>query len=123
MRFKGVVIGSDYKCTAGATFHGTLFQPFRLAILLIGLAALSAGAQASQPAPPGKPRIVTGSADTTPPAVTLTSPAGGSTVSGTITLAANAADNAGGSGVARVEFYFDGSVLVGSDTTSPYSLS
>jgi hypothetical protein len=41
-------------------------------------------------------------------------------VSGIITLAANASDDIG---IARVEFYRDGSVLIGSDTTTPYSVS
>jgi len=60
-----------------------------------------------------------GTPDTTPPTVTLTAPANGATVSGTITLSANASDNVG---VTRVEFYVDG-VLRGTDTTSPYSIS
>jgi hypothetical protein len=60
----------------------------------------------------------TGSADVTPPAVTLTSPSGGETVRGTLTLAADASDD---SGVARVEFLVDGAT-VGSDSTAPYAL-
>ena len=55
--------------------------------------------------------------DTTPPTATLTSPAAGATVKGTVTLAGTASDNFG---VARVEFY-DGSTLLGTDTTTPYS--
>lgn len=54
-------------------------------------------------------------ADTTPP--TATASETGS--SGAITLAATASDNVG---VTKVEFYVD-SVLKGTDTTSPYSLS
>jgi uncharacterized protein involved in tellurium resistance len=57
--------------------------------------------------------------DTTPPAVTTTSPTGGSTVSGLVAVNANASDNVG---VSRVEFYVDG-VLKGTDTTSPYGYS
>jgi hypothetical protein len=60
-----------------------------------------------------------GTSDTTPPTITLTSPANGATVSGTITLAATATDNLS---MNRVEFYVDG-VLRGTDTTSPYSVS
>lgn len=56
-------------------------------------------------------------ADTTIPNVTLTSPTNGATVSGSVALAATAADNAG---VARVEFRVDGA-LIGSDTTAPYT--
>lgn len=56
-------------------------------------------------------------ADTTAPTVSLTSPANGATVAGSVALAATAAD--AGSGVASVEFHVDG-VLVGIDTTAPY---
>ena len=59
-------------------------------------------------APPG---------DTTPPTTSITSPANGATVSGTVNVTANASDAVG---VTRVELYADGS-LVGTDTTSPYS--
>lgn len=59
-----------------------------------------------------------GTGDTTPPTVNLTAPANGATVSGTVTLTASASDAVG---VTRVEFYVDGA-LIGSDTTSPYSL-
>ncbi len=62
---------------------------------------------------------VTQSADTTPPSTSLTAPANGATVSGTITVSANASDNVG---VTNVEFY-RGTTLIGSDTSSPYSVS
>jgi hypothetical protein len=58
-------------------------------------------------------------ADTTAPTVSVSSPTGGSTQSGTIVVSATAADNVG---VAKVEFYVDGS-LKGTDNTSPFSLS
>jgi hypothetical protein len=51
--------------------------------------------------------------------VSITSPVAGATVSGTITIAANASDNVG---VAKVDFLVDG-VLLSSDTTAPYSAS
>jgi subtilisin family serine protease len=54
--------------------------------------------------------------DTTPPTTSITSPANGATVSGTVTVSANASD---GVGVTRVELYVDGS-LTGTDTSSPY---
>jgi len=57
--------------------------------------------------------------DTTPPTVSITSPANGSTVSGSVNVAANASDNVG---VARVEFYVD-SVLQSTDATSPYGFT
>jgi hypothetical protein len=57
--------------------------------------------------------------DTTPPTVSLTSPAAGATLSGSVTISASASDNVG---VSRVELLVDG-VLLSSDTTSPYSAS
>jgi subtilisin family serine protease len=60
-----------------------------------------------------------GTPDTTPPTTSITAPANGATVSGTVTISASASDNVG---VARVEFYH-GTTLIGSDTTSPYSVS
>lgn len=61
-------------------------------------------------------------ADTTPPTATLTSPTSGQTVSGTLTLSANALDNSGGSGIAKVDFMVDG-VNVGTSTANPYQVS
>jgi hypothetical protein len=52
-----------------------------------------------------------------PPAVSITSPISGATVSGTISVTANATDSAG---VARVEFYLDNS-LQATDTSGPYA--
>jgi chitodextrinase len=56
-------------------------------------------------------------ADTVAPVVSITSPATGATVSGGITVQANASDNIG---VTRVDLFIDG-VLRGTDTTWPYS--
>lgn len=57
--------------------------------------------------------------DSTPPSVSLTSPASGAQVSGTIAVTFDASDNVG---VARVELLVDGAV-VGSDSAAPYSIS
>ena len=59
-------------------------------------------------------------ADTQAPTVSMTSPANGSTVSGSITLSADAADNVG---VAGVQFLVDGNPTGAEDTTAPYSLT
>ena len=59
--------------------------------------------------------------ETTAPTVSVTAPIG--TVSGTVTLSATAIDNAGGSGVAGVQFKLDGAKLGTEDTSSPYSVS
>ena len=60
-----------------------------------------------------------GGGDTTPPTTSITAPANGATVSGTVSVTASASDDVG---VTSVEFYIDGS-LVATDTTSPYSYS
>jgi poly(hydroxyalkanoate) depolymerase family esterase len=57
--------------------------------------------------------------DSVAPQVSLTAPANGATVSGTVTVSATASDNVG---VDRVEFLLDGALL-GSDSSSPYSTS
>ncbi len=72
--------------------------------------AQSASASATTQAPPP---------DTTPPTVSITAPAAGATVSGTVTVSANAADNVG---VVGVQFLFDGVNLGAEDTTAPYSV-
>jgi len=79
--------------------------------IYFGAGRLNAGAAVAQAA---------GStpADTTPPTVAIVSPTGG-TVSGTITVSANAYDNVG---VARVEFRVNG-VTVATDAASPYAFS
>lgn len=63
---------------------------------------------------------VTPTLDTTPPTVSLTSPANGLTVSGTLTVSANASDNVG---VMGVQFKIDGSALGSEVVSAPYSVS
>ncbi len=58
--------------------------------------------------------------DTTPPSVAITAPAHNSTVSGSVTVSADAADNVG---VVGVQFFLDGTKLGTEDTTSPYSIA
>jgi YVTN family beta-propeller protein len=57
--------------------------------------------------------------DTTPPAVSLTSPAGGAQVTGTVAIAATASDAVG---VTSVTFLVDGAAIA-TDTSSPYTAS
>src|SRR5207244_1966483 len=64
--------------------------------------------------------ITSGSSDTVAPTVSMTSPASPATLSGSVTLSANAADNVG---VAGVQFLLDGITLGAEDTTSPYSIT
>jgi peptidoglycan/xylan/chitin deacetylase (PgdA/CDA1 family) len=58
--------------------------------------------------------------DTAAPTVAITSPANGSTVTGTVKLTANASDSA--SGIAQVRFYVDGA-LIGTKTGAPFTVS
>src|SRR6185503_13168323 len=60
-----------------------------------------------------------GAADTTAPTTSITAPANGATISGTVSVTASASDNVG---VTKVEFYRDGT-LASTSTTSPYSWS
>jgi hypothetical protein len=58
--------------------------------------------------------------DTTPPAVSITAPLPGSSVSGVVTVTASASDDVG---VAGVQFQIDGSNLGLPDTLAPYAAS
>jgi hypothetical protein len=78
------------------------------------LTALTAG----QPAPAPEATPAPAPADTTAPTVRITSPADGSTVSGSVAIAAAATDD---TGVTRVQFYANGG-LIGTATTPPYSV-
>ena len=60
------------------------------------------------------------SSDSTPPTVSITAPTSGSTVSGSITVSANASDNVA---VAGVQFKRDSVNIGGEDTSAPYSVS
>jgi endonuclease I len=62
---------------------------------------------------------VTVSNDTTPPVASISAPASGATVSGTVAVSASATDAVG---VTKVEFFLDGA-LQATDTTSPYAWS
>jgi hypothetical protein len=60
-----------------------------------------------------------GGGDLQAPVTSITAPANGATVSGTVSVTASATDNVG---VSRVEFWLDGA-LQSTDTTSPYAWS
>ncbi|MFM7719005.1 MAG: Ig-like domain-containing protein [Actinomycetota bacterium] len=61
--------------------------------------------------------------DTVAPSLAITSPGVGASISGTVTLASSASDDAGGSGVKEVQYYLDG-VSIGIATGAPsYALS
>ena len=71
-------------------------------------------------ASPGIAEMVNNAPDTTPPTVSLTAPTGGATVSGTVSVTANASDNVA---VASVQFQLDAANVGTLDTTSPYAFS
>ena len=58
--------------------------------------------------------------DTTPPTISITAPAAAATVSGSITVSANASDNVG---VVGVQFQLDGANLGAEDTATPYNIT
>jgi hypothetical protein len=64
--------------------------------------------------------LAPGSPVPTPPVVSMTAPAAGAMVSGTIAVSANATDSIG---MAGVQFKLDGANLGAEDTTAPYSVS
>jgi poly(3-hydroxybutyrate) depolymerase/chitodextrinase len=62
-------------------------------------------------------------ADTTPPTVSITAPANGTTVQGSsVNISVTAADNTGGSGLASISLTLDSNGILGpGSTTSPYT--
>ena len=58
--------------------------------------------------------------DAVPPVVTITSPSSGATVSGNVTINANASDNFG---IVTVQFTVDGVPIGAEDTDAPYSVT
>jgi len=84
---------------------GPLFGTF----VLLGGAAMSGSGGAPPPS----------TTDTMPPTVSITSPLGNATVSGSVTVAATASDNVG---VTSVQFTLDGANLGAAVTAAPYTV-
>ena len=99
----------------GMTGTGTV-----VASVQAGAASDAAGNASSASASADNSVTFDAPADTTPPTVSIITPAAGSTVTGTVTVTANAADNVG---VMGVQFLLDGANLGAEDTTAPYSVS
>lgn len=120
--------------TEWGTFGRFRYIPSKNAFILVNsidqnvyIYKLSQGAGTTVPATPAPaPAPSTGTttttppADTTPPIISVTSPSAGSTISGTVTVTANATD---AGGMAGVQFKIDGNILGAEDTVSPYSVS
>lgn len=64
--------------------------------------------------------VTAASSDATPPTVSLSAPATGTTVTGAVNVTANAADNVA---VSSVQFKLDGANLGAADVASPYAVS
>jgi regulation of enolase protein 1 (concanavalin A-like superfamily) len=111
----GTLIGTDTTSPYAYTWSGVAAGTYSLT----AVARDSRGAVSTSAA---RGITVTSTTTNTPPTVSLTAPAAGSTYTApaSVTIAANAADANGT--VARVDFYA-GSTLVGSDTTSPYAVT
>ena len=87
-----------------------------LALSLAAAACGGGGDSGGQVSPP----TGGGTTDSTAPTVTITAPAASATVSGSVTVTADAADNVG---VAGVQFKLDGANLGAEDTASPFSVT
>jgi hypothetical protein len=111
-------VGGDYTLAPGSTHKGIGTDPFGIGTTDPGanvplVNAVTACAISGQCAGPSN-------GDSTPPNVSLTTPTESATVSGTITLSANASD---ASGIAGVQFMVDGNNVGSEVTQSPYSVS
>lgn len=105
----GLINGASVFVPNEAALRGLLNNPSVQDIRPDGRARIMAPPGACTPWPSCKNG---GGTDDTPPTVSVTSPADGATVSGTVTVAADATDN---NGVNQVEFFVDGS-SIGKDT-------
>ena len=103
--------GSPYSCSWGTTSAANGGHT------LMATARDAAGNSSSASVTVTVSNSITPSGDTTPPAISITSPASGTTVSGTVSVSVKASDNVG---VAKVELYVDGS-LTATSTTAPFT--
>ncbi|MFZ5814790.1 MAG: S8 family serine peptidase [Bacillota bacterium] len=101
--------------TVTVTGHNIPQGPQRFALVISG----NLGSGGSQPTPPPQDPQPKPPADSEKPVVKVTSPTAGATLSGPVSITADATDN---TGIAKVLFYVDG-VEVGSAATAPYSIT
>jgi hypothetical protein len=102
-------------CTSKQATHRIWYQ----FILLLIVATLSIGLVGCSGLVSGGTKTPSPS-DTTPPTVSITSPAAGATLSGTVNLTANASDDVA---VASVQFKVDGGNVGALVTSAPYTVS
>lgn len=107
-------LSAVYVDAKGVTYStGSVTIPAWASVILFKTSGTVSGGGATPTPPPASP------ADTTPPAISLTAPAAGAALSGTVTVSANASDDVG---VDHVDFY-RGTTLIAGDSSSPYSVS
>ena len=111
------IIGAAYIALDEGFSMMNLWRRALAATLIAGGAWFAPQASAQVPCIPG---LTCPSPDTNPPTVSITSPASGATVSGTINVTATASDNRG---VAGGQFRLDGVNSGADDGTAPYSTS
>ncbi len=126
--------GTTLICTATATGQtsGTFSCPWNTTVIANGSYQISAKAYDKVTIPGANSTTTTAftvtvnnvsvpPADTTAPTVSVTSPAGGATITGSTTVTANASDN---TGVTTVQFFTDSSTTAfATDSASPYSVT
>jgi glucose/arabinose dehydrogenase/PKD repeat protein len=99
--------------SSGGYPFGGLVDDLRIYARALSQAEITADMNTGAGAPPPPP-------DTTPPAVSVTAPAAGTTLSGSVSVTATASDNTAVSGV---QFLLDGANLGTEDTSAPYSVN
>lgn len=109
----GVLLATDATAPYGATWNSA--SASNGSHTLLALAVDTAGQQAQQ----GLSVTVSNPPPDLPPSVTITAPAAGAVVTGSVGLAASASDDLG---VRAVQFYMDGQ-LIGVDSNAPYSVT
>lgn len=103
-------------CTASGAWSGTKSSVGNETLMALGtgtytLSCKGIGGSTS--------KSVTLSVTPSLPVLSITAPASGAIIQGTVTISANAVDN---TGISKVEFYF-GDTLIATDVTAPYSAS
>jgi glucose/arabinose dehydrogenase/PKD repeat protein/fibronectin type 3 domain-containing protein len=107
--------------TLVATPTGTTYQDTgRSAGTTYSYTVLGRDAAGNESAQSPSVTATTPALDTSPPGASITAPAPGSVVSGSVTVSASATDDVG---VAGVQFLLDGTALGSEDTTAPYSMT
>jgi hypothetical protein len=101
--------------TAAAPIGNNLTAPVHTAPQFGAFVLVRTSGGGTTPPPPPPPTT-----DMTPPTVAVTAPTAGATVSGTVTLTANATDDVG---VAGVRFQVDGANVATEDNSAPFSVS